>query len=313
MQRWGKSSNGKIRFRCPDCKVSGFRERRDLVKQTHLKLFNNWLLGNRALKEIAAEQKVTRRTLQRWFLKFQSVPSKQEKINIADEVIIIDGTYLGKNKGQRIVVLIVRTKAQVVKWKFCSQECYETWRETLRDLAQPKAIVCDGQKGMAKAIHLFWGDVTIQRCLFHIESWCLSKLTLNPTHPADQHLRQLCLQISRLNTLKQRDKWFEQYVLWKWQYDKYLHDKISYLHPINDKLISTYAHKRTRQVVSTIDHALPNMFHYLHDPDIPRTSNHIEGGTNSRLKELIHRHRGLTVKRKIILTNQYLRKQQKRK
>jgi hypothetical protein len=39
---------------------------------------------------------------------------------------------------------------------------------------------------------------------------------------------------------------------------------------------------------------------------VPRTTNHVEGGINSRLKDLFRIHRGISVQKKIALAAWYL-------
>ena len=71
-----------------------------------------------------------------------------------------------------------------------------------------------------------------------------------------------------------------------------------------------YTHKLIRRSYSSIKSALPNMFHYLKNANIPRTTNGIEGFF-SHLKNHLDIHRGLTTKNRmnfikwyIFLTNQ---------
>ncbi|MFC1521089.1 hypothetical protein ACFL6Y_01640 [Elusimicrobiota bacterium] len=51
---------------------------------------------------------------------------------------------------------------------------------------------------------------------------------------------------------------------------------------------------------------MPNLFVFLDFKGFPKTTNHIEGGINSRLKELLHRHRGLNIERKKVLVAYFL-------
>ena len=255
---------------------------------------------------------MSRSTLYRHFLKFKGRPCKPKPYNCQNEIILIDGTYLGWSQGTRVVVLVARTKTQVICWRFCDTESGETWELFLRRLQKPLAIVCDGQKGMLKAIRIVWnGEVTIQRCLFHLQSRALGRLTLNPKLKQAQTLRRICTQICKIDSIEQRDVWIESYFTWKSDNAQFLRQMAYYQHPQTSKLVYYYLHKSMRSVVASIDQALPFMFAYLENPDIPRTTNYLEGGTNARLKELIHRHRGTSMANKLVLTARYLRKQQK--
>jgi hypothetical protein len=55
-----------------------------------------------------------------------------------------------------------------------------------------------------------------------------------------------------------------------------------------------------RSARSHLNNALPYLFTFIIEvPGVPRTSSHVEGGVNARLKEQrIRRHRGLSFERK---------------
>jgi hypothetical protein len=258
------------------------------------------------LVEIAKREGVGRTTLYRRFLQFKKIPKKRQKVSCLNQVIIVDGTYLERN----LAVLIARTKTQVIGWWFCSQECFENWRIFLVRLDQPKVVVCDGQKGLIKAIESIWDEVIIQRCLFHIQARCLTRLTQNPTETESKSLRVICRQICSLDTWERQQWWFNQYCDWKEVNQDFLKQQAIYYHPKTNQMTKVYLHKQARAVIASIDRTLPYMFHYLNDPDIPKTTNLLEGGINSRLKELIYRHRGLSLKNKLVLTQQYLKGKQ---
>ena len=54
-----------------------------------------------------------------------------------------------------------------------------------------------------------------------------------------------------------------------------------------------YTHKNLRKVVRHIENALPDMFYYLDDKNIPKTTNGLEGRFNF-LKHHLNSHRGLS-------------------
>lgn len=59
-----------------------------------------------------------------------------------------------------------------------------------------------------------------------------------------------------------------------------------------------YTHQKLGSARAPIQNALPYLFTFIEMPNVPRTRNHVEGGVNARLKELIRRHRGLSPERK---------------
>lgn len=66
-----------------------------------------------------------------------------------------------------------------------------------------------------------------------------------------------------------------------------------------------YTHKLVRRSYFSIKRALPNMFHYLQNPNIPNTTNGIEGYF-SHLKNHLDLHRGLTIKNRINFIKWYV-------
>ena len=67
-----------------------------------------------------------------------------------------------------------------------------------------------------------------------------------------------------------------------------------------------YTHHNIRAARSLLRNALPHLFTFVRYPHVPRTKNHVEGGVDSRLKELTHRHRGLPQDRKQALVAEHL-------
>jgi len=67
-----------------------------------------------------------------------------------------------------------------------------------------------------------------------------------------------------------------------------------------------YTHRKLRAARSLVFNALPDLFHYTTRKHIPNTTNHVEGGINAPLKELLGRHRGITAAQKEFLVSQFL-------
>src|SRR3972149_8127476 len=149
MQKWGKNRNGSTRFRCRHCGSSSTRKRSDLSSKYKKDLFQNWLLGKISVTEVAQKQSVTRQTLYTWFRSFWNDEPLPKRVDICDGVLIIDGKYVERDA----TVLIACIFGRVVSWQFTQSETSSSWHAFLGSLHQiPFAIVCDGQRGMLKAI-----------------------------------------------------------------------------------------------------------------------------------------------------------------
>lgn len=135
------------------------------------------MIGKNELEYFAKKYKVNTRTLRRWFKDFWVEEIQPKNLSISNQIIIIDGFVLEDGT----VLLLAKTKTKIVSWKFVKRETYINWKEFFSQLkGHPDTIVCDGQKGMLKAIKEVFPRVVIQRCHFHILQRTRILLTRNP-------------------------------------------------------------------------------------------------------------------------------------
>lgn len=189
--------------------------------------------------------------------------------------------------------------------RFSDGEHYEEIKEDLINLVklgvQIESITTDGHKSILKAIKKSVPEVTVQRCLVHIQRMCLIWLTRYPKHLAGQELRRLVLLLLSIKTENDRKYWIQQLDAWYIKHYQYLQEKT-----INQQTGRYwYTHKLLRRSYFTIKRALPNMFHYLANPKIPATTNGIEGFF-SHLKNHLDLHRGLTLEHRIDFIKWYV-------
>lgn len=309
MQKWGKDARGKPRFRCITCGLSCIRTRIDLRQKHKQKLFIKWLLGKRSAEEIAKKYLVSRQTIHAWFAPFWQQEPEPKRVSIFDEVLLIDGKYIEKDA----CVLVASTTKKVVSWHFTQRETHASWRfffDTLREF--PTAIVCDGQRGMIKAIQHRFPGVVVQRCQFHVVKYCTSKLTKKPEYLAAQELRKLVLRVAKITSEQELKNWLLAYKAW-WQTHKHFIKEKTYS-PIEKTPTGRrkwhYTHGRLHAAHSHLKHALPNLFHCIQRPKIPNTTNFVEGAINAPMQEKIRNHRGLKLLKRRILIAHFLRSKQ---
>ena len=121
--------------------------------------------GKNELEYFANKYSVTTRTLHNWFKDIWVEDIQPKYLLISNQIIIIDGFVLDNTT----VLLLAKTKTKVVGWKFVNRETYINWKEFFLQLnGHPDAVVCDGQKGMLKAIKEVFPRVIVQRYQFHI-------------------------------------------------------------------------------------------------------------------------------------------------
>lgn len=303
MQRWGKTSANKIRWRCVECQVSGIRTNQSNRYRARLSLFIGWLTSKDALSDISGDTGVRIQTLISWFRPFWNHPPNP-KIHSGVRVLVVDGTSIVKRK---LMLLIAGDgdRNKPVSWMDTHRECFDSWTIFFRKLActsvTPEYIVCDGQRGLLKAICEIYPRAKIQRCIIHIIRQASAWLTQRPKTRAGQELLILVKELSKIQTKRQKRRWIRAFQYWCRKHDTFLKER-SY----GPSGHWWYTHRRLRGTRSLIKNAIPALFRYVSDPTVPKTSNHVEGGLNSRLKELFRCHRGLSPKRKLALAAWYL-------
>lgn len=179
---------------------------------------------------------------------------------------------------------------------YASKEGTEAVKQWFSGLKQkgldPLFVTMDGEQSTMRLLHETWPSITIQRCLYHIQREGMRWLRSKPKTIAARKLRYLLSALCGIRSVKERNYFLQSYKQWLRTHKNYVLSL-----PMNIK--ANFDLKRT---ISLINNALPDMFHYLMDPNIPPTSNMLEG-FYSRLKLSYRFHRGLTQRHKI----QYLK------
>lgn len=97
--------------------------------------------------------------------------------------------------------------------------------------------------------------------------------------------------ICLIKTHNDRLQWTSDFNEWCTKYKDYLDEKTFK----EDSHREWYTHKMVRRAYVHIKKALPDMFHYLDNPRIPKTTNALESFFG-HLKENITLHRGMSYK-----------------
>jgi len=162
--------------------------------------------------------------------------------------------------------------------------------ENLLELGvQIESITCDGHKALLKAIKKVCKGTIVQRCIIHIQRMCRIWLTIKPKSEAGCELRII---VSQLHAIRNRDMWgywLVNLIRWHEKYELFINEK-SYSSQTKKYW---YKHKMVRRAFTTIKRALPDMFHYLDNPMIPKSTNGLESFFG-HLKSHVNVHRGLS-------------------
>jgi transposase-like protein len=158
----------------------------------------------------------------------------------------------------------------------------------------PLFITTDGERSIMRAMKLVWPEVTLQRCLYHIQHEGMRWLRTWPKTEAGEELRAILAKVCRIKNVKERDAFINEYNIWLGNYREF----------VRSLPRTTIAAKDLRRTMILIDNALPDMFFYLDNPVVHSTTNALEG-FHSRLKTDYQRHRGLTKEHRIQYINWY--------
>lgn len=312
LQKWGKNKSGSQRFRCSKCGVCDTRKRAELTHLNHQKIYEEWLLSKFTLTDFGKKYGVNRRTLDRWFEPFRNQEVVPRRDEVAGEIVIIDGYYIE----YAATVLIAQTTTNVVAgWFFTYAENFSTWLSFFGQMKSfPFAIVCDGQKGMLKAIRTRWPGVRIQRCQFHVIHQVNILLTKHPETTVAQDFKDIVGSIISVKTENDLKTWLTTYKQW-YQINKIFLKERTY----QESLTPTgrrkwhYTHGRLHAAHSHLKNAFPALFTYINFPKIPNTTNRIEGGINAQIQRHIDRHRGTTLFQRRQIIAAFLKQKQSQK
>ena len=253
--------------------------------------FRKWILNRQTIQYLSNESGYSTRTLKRLFDRYLSKPPTlsfypSEKLNL-----LIDGTYFSND-----ICLIVYRDNQIKftqLYRITNGEYYHEVKEDLENLlsigVQIESITCDGHRAILKAIRKVCTDVVLQRCTVHIQRECRIWLTIKPKSEAGLSLLLITNRLSLITSHQKAQAWLKELHDW--------HDQHMYY--INEKSVSQstgrywYKHKMVRRSFILIRNALPNLFQYLFNARVPKSTNALESFFG-HLKSHLLLHRGLT-------------------
>lgn len=217
--------------------------------------------------------------------------------------MIIDGIRIGGS-----VCLIARTTSYVIAWHWVPYESNEYWTELLSLIPTPAYVVCDGQKGMLKALQTIWPNTIVQRCRFHAWLNVKTKLTLHPETDAGQQLLDLTLDLLHVRTKRQGRHWKRRLKQWYHKHGVYIAERTVTSDPTARQRRWRYTHSRLRSAYRQLHTIQDDLLRssYRPNPSLSRTTNHVEGGINSQLRTKLKLHRGMTYEHQMKLVEQYL-------
>ncbi len=147
----------------------------------------------------------------------------------------------------------------------------------------PNSATIDGNPAIKQALLNVWPSILIQRCLVHIQRQGLSWCRMFPKRTDAKYLRKLFLQVTSIFTKEDQEIFIQNVQSWEQRFGYLIRTK-----PGNGKVFSDV--KRARSMLLK---ALPDMFKYLDNPIISRSTNGVEGYFG-RMKQKYRQHPGLS-------------------
>jgi len=217
--------------------------------------------------------------------------------------LIIDGTYLPNG-----LCLILYYDYDIRYVQLYRTSSGEKLREITQDLRALKSlgiqlysVTCDGHRSILRAIAKVYPYASVQRCVVHVKRRCGLYLSKKPKLQASKQLLVIVNNLTAVKTLYQCSDWLLSLHNWYQQY--------------SDVLMEESFNEQTGQYWKTHDHlhraythlyeAIPHLFCYLNDPEIPATANRLESFFK-HLKEKLLLHSGLRLEAKRNFIKWYL-------
>ena len=217
--------------------------------------------------------------------------------------LIIDGSYLPNG-----LCLILYYDHDIRYVQLYRTATAEKLREIKQDLQVLKAlgvevysVTCDGHKSILKAVAKVYSGAVVQRCVVHIKRQCSLYLSRKPKLQASQELLQIVRCLTAIKTQEQCSYWLLSLHNWYQQ-----HKEILLEESINEQSGEYWkTHERLYRAYTHLYEALPHLFCYLNDAEIPATSNRLESFFK-HLKEKLLLHSGLRPEAKRAFIRWYL-------
>lgn len=241
-------------------------------------------------KHLVRDSGMSQSTIQRLFNKYLSKPPQNTIRSKAKVHLLIDGTYF--SNGLCLMLYYDCDLQYVQLYRHTNKEKYREIKEDLENLkllgVSVYSVTCDGHKSILKSVQKVYPNAVIQRCVVHVKRQASSWLGKFPKLTASQELLQISKRITKLNTIEEINDWLIRFDKWYHQNKAFINEQ-----SFNEQTGRMwYTHKHLRAASSHIINAVPHLFSYINDPEIPKTTNELEGYF-THLKEKLVLHKGL--------------------
>lgn len=282
MSRHGTTARGTKRWRCRRCSVTGTTRKKTNRYHRQFSWFQKWITEGFTIKQLVEQSGhskwMIRKTIAYWLKHPPMLSARTLSKNF-----LFDGTYLDRSNG---LLAMMGVGHGIVAGAYGLTERPADVKRFFHSVAirgiTPTSVTVDGNQAVIRALRAQWPNVIIQRCVVHVQRQGLMWCRRFPKRTDALKLRRLFLKLSTVTTANERNNWLTQLASWEARYGT----------RIAASRETGWVFSDLKRARSMLIRSLPNLFHYLDHPEIPRTTNGLEGYFG-RLKDRYHDHRGL--------------------
>jgi hypothetical protein len=295
--------NGKQRYFCKQCNFSFILLRHDVKNKNEFIWFKKWIIERQVYKYLVRDSGYSQSKIQRIFNQYLNSAPVVEIRSKTRVHLLIDGSYFPN--GLCLILYYDHNLRYVQLYRETNQEKYTEIKEDLQNLKKlgvdVYSVTCDGHKAILKSIKKVFPNAIIQRCLVHIKRQVRNYLSSKPKLEQSVSLLKLSNQITSIKSIEDSNIWLGAFFNWY----KINHEFINQKTQSQNTGRFWYTHKNLHAAFSLLENAIPNMFNYLDDEQIPNTTNRIENYF-THLKDKLRIHRGLRFEAKKNFIKWYL-------
>jgi len=262
-----------------------FHNRLNKIKREK-RWFELWIKEGYSVRQLTYLSQHSRSKLQRIIQYWLDIPPEPITDFSKLEYLLFDGTFVHGRKS--IVALMDSYDHKIYAGEYGIAELSKPQLQSfllplLEKGLSPKSVTVDGNRQVIRVFRAIWPDITIQRCLTHVQRQGMMWCRRFPKRRDAFHLRKLFKMVPYIKTAAERDRFILEFSDWEKRFGMRIDSR-----PERGKVFSDI--KRAR---SMLIKALPDMFAYIDNPSIKPTTNGLEGYF-SRLKANYRQHRGLS-------------------
>jgi len=219
---------------------------------------------------------------------------------------VIDATFFGKRTDKFGLLVAKDALTRIaISYHFIHSETLHEYNKLKLDIQSRdfiiQSITIDGRRGLFS----LFADIPVQMCHFHQQAIITRYLTRKPKLEAAIDLKRVASYLGKVTRYR-----FELLLeCWYVRHEGFYNEKVD----DDSKRGWHYKHRRVRSAYRSLKTNLPYLFTYRNYPDmnIPNTTNALDGGLFSPLKDLLKVHRGIGVEMKRKLIIDFLEKETK--